>query len=79
MSRKTFFESDLSDHQRELEEKALLLAEEKDQVRLEKMVLSVNGKKLTAGKTMKPGVSPREVRKMMHSPSINHRNISKGE
>lgn len=83
LTRKTFFESDLFDQQKELEEKALIIAEEKECLKLEKALASA-GKKLVA-KTGKASPSPvhREGKKnslttlntsSSQSPSMAHRN-----
>lgn len=82
LSRKSYFESDLSDQQKEIEEKALMMAEEKDRSKSDTKSL-LNIKKVT-GKAGKACASPREVRKSSltvlspsasHSPSVTHRSI----
>lgn len=83
LTRKSYFESDLSDQQKEMEERALIIAEEKERVKTDKALLST-GKKVS-GKPGKACPSPRESRKSSltglspsasHSPSVAHRNPS---
>ena len=66
LSRKTYFESDISDQQKEAEEKALIVAEEKERLTKVQICTPTGGKRInvnpsrSAGKTCP---SPREGRK----------------